>query len=91
MEPKKILIGIKSKMSEGMVIGLLSKLHLHINAFTVAPTGVKVPVNDCDAVPTVPKVPVAKPRRVEIEPDASKVTQGVYDTVGSPLPAVLDQ
>ena len=49
-EPKKLLIGIKSKMSEGMVIGLLNKLHLHINAFTVAPTGVKVPVSDCDAL-----------------------------------------
>ncbi len=50
LEPKKLLIGIKSKMSEGMVIGLFNKLHLHINAFTVAPTGVKVPVSDCDAL-----------------------------------------
>ena len=48
LEPKKLLIGIKSKTSEGIVIGLLNKLHLHINAFTVAPTGVKVPVRDCD-------------------------------------------
>jgi hypothetical protein len=83
--PKVDVIGIPAIISLGMVTGLLHKLHVISNEFTLLPTGVSVDKTEMLALVTDGNVPVANPKiLLKIEDELLNVIDGVVSTPGYP-------
>jgi hypothetical protein len=83
--PNVEVIGIPAIISLGIVTGLLHKLHVISNEFTLLPTGVRVDRTEILALVTDGNVPVVNPKiLLKIEDELLNVIEGVVSTAGYP-------